>query len=182
MNEPPGVRERLQREYGLKVLRLSMSSEDGKGHVLFSFSGPDGIESALLNASCEEIGVSSDDIKWASTAMMRIPDHITGALRHLLEETEPAGAPLWIRISAPVGLLPAVPWERLLQFALEVPILRLPYHIVTPRAPEKDFDSVICFSSPAAKRETEMDVVQAFIKQIPVDLAKYTTFHIFADR
>lgn len=187
MTEPPGVRERLQREYGLTVLRLSMGIEGGAEQVLFSVSMRYGEEAALLTATLEELGL---DKACATTIEgscqqpepeFHIPGHIIGALRQILNETEQPGAPLWIRLSPPLGLLTAVPWESILQPALGVSILRLPYHMISPRAPELELDSVICFSSPVSQPELERQLVDNFIAQIPVDLAKYTTFHLFAD-
>ncbi|MGH8653855.1 MAG: hypothetical protein ACREYE_17545 [Gammaproteobacteria bacterium] len=187
MIEPPGVRERLQHQYGLKVLRLYMDSSEGRDHVMFSFSLQDGEEAALLTASAEEIGLphgpdaASCERRELQEAAFRIPEYINSALAHLCRESELPGATLWIRLATPLGLLTAVPWERLLQPALGVPVLRLPYHVIAPRTPERELDLVICFSAPIAKPELQRNLIDSFIEQIPLDLAKSANLHLFAD-
>jgi hypothetical protein len=60
-------------------------------------------------------------------------------------------------------------------------VLRLPFHIICPRTQYQELDAVVCFSSPVSKPELQRDLVQQFMEHIPVDLAKYTTLHLFAD-
>ena len=46
-----------------------------------------------------------------------------------------AGSPaVWLDFQAPAGLLPALPWEPVLQGALGVPVFRLPRHEILPLA------------------------------------------------
>jgi hypothetical protein len=59
--------------------------------------------------------------------------------------------------------------------------LRLPQQTIIPQAPNDDFDAVICFSSPMAKELLPDQLVEMFIQQIPRDLARVVTFHLFAD-
>jgi hypothetical protein len=112
-----------------------------------------------------------------------LPEYLTAGIRGAVEETEPSMAPLWLRFSAPVGILPVAPWERLLQPVLGVPILRLPYHaIMPPPATTHSLNTVVCFSSPKAKHPLSPNAIaEQFLRQVPADLAPYTAFHLFAD-
>jgi hypothetical protein len=82
-----------------------MDSSEGQGHVMFSFSLQDGEEAALLAASAEEIGLphgpdaASCERRDFQEAAFRIPEYINNALAHLLRESEPPGATLWIRLA-----------------------------------------------------------------------------------
>lgn len=182
-NSPVG--ERLQRDYGLKVLRICMDSSSSQ--VLLSISAGHGEELALLTVPAQELGLPDEAAASAegdgslSEGQFRIPDYLRGALRSAVLSSEPEDAPLWLSLVRPIGLLAAVPWERLLHPLLHVPILRLPNHLISPRALRRTLDSVICFSSPVATPELERDLIDQFIEQVPVGLAQRTTLHLFAD-
>lgn len=182
------VRDRLQQQYRLKVLRIYMdTSMENKSIAIFSFTIGDGEEIARLTASMHELGlpdtqnVDEQGEAGLQESDFRLPDHILGALKFLLNDSEPVDAPLWIRLSVPLGLLPAVPWERLLQPYLNIPILRMPHYRICPRIPASNIDTVICFSSPVHEAELPSQLDQ-FIEQVPIDLAEATTLHLFADR
>jgi hypothetical protein len=188
MTQQAKVRDRLQQQYKLKVLRIYLdNSMDDKSIAIFTLTLGNGEEVAVLTASMPELGLPDTadfDVEGEADlqdSVFRIPDHILGALKSLLTDSEPADAPLWIRLSVPLGLLPAVPWERLLQPYLGIPILRLPHHRLCPRVPTSDIDTVLCFSSPAYEPDLQRRL-DLFIEQIPVDLAKATNFHLFANR
>ena len=182
------VRDRLQKQYRLKVLRIYLdTSMEGKSIAIFSFTIEDGKEIARLTASMHELGLP--DIRnfdeqgevGLQESVFRIPDHILGALKYVLSDSKPVDAPLWLRLSVPLGLLPAVPWERLLQPYLNIPVLRMPHYRISPRVPAGDIDTVICFGS-AVNNEADLDYqLDQFIEQVPIDLAKTTTLHLFAD-
>jgi hypothetical protein len=69
----------------------------------------------------------------------------------------------------------------LLQPALGVPILRLPYQSICPRQPPSGSNTVVCFCSPVQEPALQA-CVDAFAAQVPLDLAQATRFHLFGDR
>lgn len=187
MRDVPKVRDRLQRRYGLKVLRIYLDNEKTKSLAVFSLSLADGEEVARLTASMSEIGLpeipefGTQGEVALQESQFRLPVHILPALKSALEASEPPAAPLWIRLSVPLGLLAAVPWERLLQPGLGVPVLRLPYHRIFPHLARENLDYVICFNSPSLDPQLNRETIDQFLAQIPFDFAKAASFHLFAD-
>jgi hypothetical protein len=182
--EPDLVASNLQAEYALRCLALTLDRTSGEPIVVFELQVPNREgTAALMTASSEQIGLQLTETELNEREQQfALPDYLLHGLASVLRDSESAADPLWIRFSAPSGLLPIVPWERLLQPHLGVPILRLPYHPILPPAPQRSLDSVICFSSPKSQHSVSAEAIaDAFIRQIPADLAAYTTFHLFAD-
>jgi hypothetical protein len=177
----PGVRERLEKQYRLSVLRLSLVNS----RVYFAVS-VGGEQLALLDAPAEAMGIPchinfpEEGDEGLEARQFKLPSHIASSLKSLLCDPDSSASSIWIRLSKPVGLLTAVPWERLLQPLLNIPVLRLPYHLIRPREPREQIDTVICFSSPATEPEVEMKLANQITDLIPSDLARLTNFHLFA--
>lgn len=179
MSEPMKVRDRLVREYRLNVLRITMETVDGNPLALLTLTLGDAGEVAMLTASLPEFGFDAEHLDLLPETFS-MPPHIIAALRAWLR---PGGGttarPLWLRLSVPLGWLAAMPWEELLQRELNVAILRLPYQAICPRVPASNIDTLMCFSSPM-EEEYLGKRFDAFINQVPVDLARTTRFHLFA--
>jgi len=184
---PKQVREDLQSKYGLRVLRIYMDNTAAdKPLAVFRLIERNGDEAGVLTASLPELGfdLEAREQGYASLALpdtYRIPLHIVAALRAWLADDRADGAPLWLRLSVPLGLLPAVPWEELLHPLLGVPILRLPYQSIYPRRPPGGTSTVVCFSSPVSEPDVQARL-DAFIGQVGMDLARATRFHLFGNR
>lgn len=183
---PKQVREDLQQKYGLRVLRIYMdTSAQDRPLAVITLLERDGNVAGLLTASLPELGFNLHQRAGpyaclALPATYCIPKHVVGALKSWLTEGQVATEPLWLRLSVPHGLLAAVPWEELLQPELNVPILRLPYQSICPRRPPAPINTVICLSSPADEPDLQARV-DAFVGQVPHDLARATEFHLFGD-
>lgn len=111
--------QRLQIQYGLNVLRLSLDRSASEPHVLFDVSecnrSAQQVEPiALLQASLNSIGLlASGTVSGPSDSSYQLPDHVAHALSSFVANSDaPGGAPLWLAFGSPCGLLPAVPWER----------------------------------------------------------------------
>lgn len=185
MTDVDRVQVRLQQEYHLRVLRIYMDfTPTEKPLAVFTLTLSKGEDVALLTASLPELGFASrehggtrDDVLLDTYA---IPEHIVVALKAWLDEDAAAGQPLWLRLSVPLGLLAAVPWEEFLQPQLGVPILRLPCQALAPRIPRTGIDTVVCLSSPANEPDLQ-ERVDAFVRKVPPELAQRTRFHLFGD-
>jgi len=200
---PKQVREDLQHNYRLRVLRIYMDNTVAdKPLAVFTLIEPDGGETGVLTASLAELGFDPGAREAAHGSLVlpdayRVPVHLVAALRAWQASAPPAGGaggdpaglqdngihpqPVWLRLSVPLGLLAAVPWEELLQPALGVPMLRLPYQSLCPRQPHGGNNTVVCFSSPVAEPAMETRLAM-FVDQVPLDLARATAFHLFGDR
>jgi hypothetical protein len=192
---PKQVREDLQRKYRLSMLRIYMDNTVAdKPLAVFTLIEPDGSEAGVLTASLPELGFDPGvrETAYASLALpdtFRVPAHLAAALRAWQagapaaddDDGEGQRRPVWLRLSVPLGLLAAVPWEELLQPLLGAPMLRLPYQSLYPRQPRAGNNTVVCFSSPVPEPKMAARVAQ-FVAQVPLDLARATRFHLFADR
>ena len=180
-------RDQLQRQYRLNVLQLRMDSADGKGMVIFTLTAGDGEEIARLTAPIGDVGlpaVQSLDLQ-GETGLednrFRLPERILITLQSLISETGNPSDPLWLRISVPRGFLAAVPWERLLQPALGIPVLRLPQYLICPHAPPAHLDFVLCMSSTTLGEQAQAALVREVIRHVPPALAGKMYFHVFTE-
>jgi hypothetical protein len=185
--EPDLVTTRLQAAYGLRVLSLWLDRSSTYPQIVMRLTAAttDGAvdEIALLTCGYAEVGLpaGSSGESMPDTAF-RLPAHVEHALAQALAQLSLNGEPLWLRLMTPVGLLPVVPWERLLAPIANAPVLRLPYHEISPTPPKGRLDCVVCFSSPAAKEALAPDVVLGdFLHNLPPEFASYATVHVFAD-
>jgi hypothetical protein len=153
--------------------------------AVFTLIDRNGEEAGVLTASLPELGFDPEarDDSCASLALPEhycLPRHIAVALRNWVAEDEGgSGQPVWLRMSVPLGLLAAVPWEELLQPLLGVPLLRLPYQSICPRQPPAS-NTAICFSSPVEEPGLQARLDE-FMREVPIDLARATRFHLFGD-
>ena len=177
----------LQSEYRLKVLTLCLDRSYTDPHVVFEVTAPDaessGAQKALLTTPSAAIGLPARfEGEQLPDRAFTLPEDIRAALTSALAGIEPAGAPLWVKFTAPVGLLPVVPWERLLQPAIGTPVLRLPYHRLSPAARRRNLDCVVCFSSPSTTDRTATDaLIDSVLRHVPADLVAHTVMHLFGD-
>jgi hypothetical protein len=102
-------------------------------------------------------------------------------LRAALASRPDPSAPLWLELSAPVGTLPLVPWERLLSPALGVQILRLSYFSVPAVANPGPVDVALCASSPVAKVRIEPGLIRRLLEEALRNIPGGATFHVFTD-
>jgi len=112
-----------------------------------------------------------------------IPSHVTTSLKDWLERESTPDVPLWLHLVKPYGYLGMVPWERLLQPVLNVPMLRLPDFVVQPpRETPTALDVLLCSSGPAAKEQFRIvDHLVTLAKQLRDAVPRRTTFHVFTD-
>jgi hypothetical protein len=186
MSDADHVQVRLQQEYHLRVLRLYMDCTSvDKPLAVFTLTLGDGNDVALLTASLPELGFDPRTQDDRQSAVLpdtyAIPVHVIEALKAWLDADAAPGQPLWLRLSVPLGLLAAVPWEELLQPQLGVPILRLPYQALAPRIPRAGIDTVVCLSSPGDEPDLR-ERIDAFVSDVPRELAQVTRFHLFGER
>lgn len=178
--------QRLQQENRLLVLKLSLSLTSEATQVVFDLSYA-GEPVGRLAAAPEEVGVpmTLDEANAADRdpGRFRLPDHVITSVEAMVRQMLTEGEPLWLHIDYPCGHLPLVPWERLLQPRLGVPVLRLPNLDIQPVTPRESLDTVICISLPAARRRISNEaIIDRLVRQIPPDLAQHTNFHLFADQ
>jgi hypothetical protein len=179
------VLEDLKRDYQLAVLGISLRYTGARASVVFGLSSG-GETLGLLEATAAEIGLAGAGRTTTPDpdpeSRFSLPDHVlTGLVAQFGSRLAP-GEPLWLELVPPRGLLPLVPWERLLVPRLNVPVLRLPRLRLRPVIPRETLDAVVCFSAPPASLLPRADLVDRLIHHIPQDFSRRTTFHLFGDQ
>jgi hypothetical protein len=100
-----------------------------------------------------------------------------------LERRENGGAPLWIHLAASSGYLLCVPWERLLQPHVGVPILRLPEFLVgPPRRLPRPLRVALCAGAPSARGSADANMLLSeMVRRIADALDGRVQLEIFVD-
>lgn len=112
----------------------------------------------------------------------RLPGELATQLNEKLEQRDAPAAPLWLELAQPTGTLSFVPWERLLQPRLNVPVIRLPFFGIPAVANPGSLDVVFCASSPVAKQPIHIEellgrIIEHAIQTLPDD----SNLHVFTD-
>jgi hypothetical protein len=181
----------LQLEFSLPVVRISLShlgedpavrmqlvlNQEGRRRVL-----DDRVEPMT------RFGFARDIERSVRAARLDVPPELAawvGAwvrddlIRYAGGATPPA---LWIHLVKPYGMLGGVPWERRLQPACGIPVLRLPD--VMPRAerPVTTYDVALCATAPSEDAE---ESVVAMLPDVAGHIVRgvgpHVRLHVFAD-
>ncbi|QPK65362.1 hypothetical protein IVG45_10715 [Methylomonas sp. LL1] len=178
--------ERLMRENQLFVLRLSLSLTAEATRIVFDLS-LGGEPMGRLQATPDEFGLpmTLDEANAAdrNPDCFRLPQYIAASVAAIAAHSEAKSKPLWLYIDYPSGYLPLIPWERLFQSILKIPILRLPYLDIQPVTSRASLDVVICMSLRGAPNEVAHEaIIEKLLSQIPSGLTSATTLHLFANQ
>ncbi len=100
-----------------------------------------------------------------------------------LERRENEGAPLWIHLAASAGYLLCVPWERLLQPRVKLPILRLPEFLVgPPRRLPRPLRVALCAGAPMSSGTGDASLLVAeMVRRIADALDGRVQIEVFVD-
>jgi hypothetical protein len=171
----------LQSEYRLNTLSLYLDYTSFEPDVVFDMTAPDADQNnsqiGLMKCSLTEIGMplKLEDQSLTDEAF-RLPDHIAKPFAGVASYLDTGNAPVWLRFAAPSGLLPIVPWERLLGPVCPRPVLRLPYHRFAPTAPRRRVDAALYVGSSAA-----VPLIHHWLEHVARHLAQKTVLHLFAE-
>ena len=97
-----------------------------------------------------------------------VPPEVLAELEGWIGANSQPDKPLWLHLEKPYGFLGVVPWERLMQERLNVPMLRLPdFFQSAPAELPSTLDVLLCGSSPVAKGSIDLEYqVERIIRQI----------------
>ncbi len=129
----------LSSQPGLMVLRISLERSPANEDVaVLQLERIDDEPFPRLVVPCAMLGLPPD-MRALRQRRYRyrepgyaLPPFMIDLLRHGLERAAGADEPVWLRIDSGAGLLPIVPWERLLARPLGRLLLRLPAFATTP--------------------------------------------------
>jgi hypothetical protein len=179
-----------RRRPDLNTLLISLEAESHArdGRIVFQLF-ISGEEAATAEMSCGKVGFpdSSADLGREyrySEPEYHVSDEVIGALRAALDKHGMLDGPLWLELNPPGCSLPLVPWERLLQPGLGVPLLRRSFFQSGGAIPHSDWlDVVLCASAPVAKGTMPLpELVGDFTSRILDTRPGGVTIHVFSDQ
>ncbi|MGW2410390.1 hypothetical protein ACWCXK_38670 [Streptomyces sp. NPDC001739] len=91
------------------------------------------------------------------------------------------GRPLWLDLVHPAGVLALVPWERLLQPRLKVPLLRLPTAPLDLARSRTTLDVALIADDPLEKPQHMAERLRQLTERIVVETPLPTFVHVFTD-
>ncbi len=183
--------ELLKQQHNLVVLELSLdrlsSSASSFGSTVFKLE-VSGTSLFEIRADCNEMGLPNN-LREArkyhyNEPIYTIPEIVMQELQKKLPGVLGPGIPLWLQLANDCGILPLVPWERLLQPRLGVPILRLPYFAIKPFSPtSSSLDIVLCASTPVAKESIPVEILLDTLTRRLLETVQRESviIHVFAD-
>ena len=182
--------EMLKRQFDLLTIKVSLNTSVDPVRVRCDLEGRIGAEFDSLDwreFAASDLGVPERLERRQSLYQgydFHLPEQLRAWLQDLMVRENPEKGPLWLHLAKPYGYLGMVPWERLLQPILDLPILRLPDFLANPpRETPSVLDVVLCSSLPAAKESfMVIDHLSQMAQRILDAVPRRTTIHMFTDR
>lgn len=181
--------EMLKRQFDLLTLKVSLNTAETPTRVRCELEGRVGADFDRLDGRefpVSELGLPERLERRQSLYQgydFRLPDELRSWLGDLIARENPEKVPLWLHLAKPYGYLGMVPWERLLQPILDLPILRLPDFLANPpRETPSVLDVVLCSSLPAAKESfMVIDHLSQMAQRVLEAVPRRTSIHMFTD-
>ncbi len=164
----------------LTVLNIGLRTEGSSWCIHFELVAGDlpgnaidmPLDAAALAAGAEELGA------WYR---LTLDDTVAQWLRERIRGYAIPDS-LWVRLIRPTGGLHLVPWERLLEPLLDIPVLRLPQLPSAALRAVDDLDVAICASMPEAKTPFPLPVlVAAAVEAVQSIRRPRAVAHVFVD-
>ncbi|MHB1397943.1 MAG: hypothetical protein ACYDAI_08460 [Trichloromonadaceae bacterium] len=182
--------EMLKRQFDLLTLKVSLNTSESQTQIRCELEGRVGESFEPLHGwefPTHELGLPERLERRQSLYQgyaFSLPADFRAGLVQAVAEENPEGLPLWLHLAKPYGYLGMVPWERLLQPELKLPILRLPDFLANPpRETPSVLDVVLCSSLPLAKESfMVIDHLTRMAQGILDAVPRQTTIHMFTDR
>lgn len=180
----------LKRQFELLVLKISLDTSQSETMVRFEIESK--VEGEFVRLDKREISALEmnlpDRLERRATLYQgysfQLPDEIVSWVKDTMQQENPQQCPLWLHLAKPYGFLGMVPWERLLQPHLKLPMLRLPDFLANPpRESPSVLDVILCGSLPKAKEsfmviEHLSRMTEGILNTVP----RRTTIHVFVDQ
>jgi len=177
----------LKRKFDLLVLKVSLDTSQSETMLSCEIEGKvDGELAQLDQRKFPALEMNLPDrLERRATLYQgynfQLPDEIVSWVKNTMLQENQQQRPLWLHLVKPYGFLGMVPWERLLQPHLNLPMLRLPNFLANPpRESPSVLDVILCGSLPAAKEsfmvmEHLSHITEGILNTVP----RRTTIHVF---
>lgn len=178
----------LQKDHGLPVLAVRLGQDGDMPCAdlrLVDNRGGDGVvvDSRLVPLEafgCDDEPGPSREVAYEHLRVPAEMDKWVGAWA--AEVARPSGSPLWLHLVKPYGVLGAVPWERDLQPAIQVPLLRLPDVLPDQDHSRAAYDVALVATAPAPEGpSTAARMGPAVARAIAGGVGGRMRLHVFAD-
>lgn len=184
--------EVIKQEFPIAVLVLTIERaggvdrRPGKGPYLKCQVQVDGETRETLELSGAELGLPATFEEAGrylySEPSTKLPAVFVARLRQLLQDVIEMNRPLWLQLDYPNGVLPLVPWERLLSQVAPWPVLRMPYHVTRPESSPETLDVALIATSPDPERRFAVEeLVERHLLEITGAVPADSHVHVFAD-
>lgn len=154
----------LRTEIDLPTLRVSLDL--ATSDVVFATVRGREEPAEVVRCRHDDLGLPRSVYDRVQDDVLHVPPALVGDLRRAISRlgtspVRPYNA-LWLEIPSPRGLLPVVPWERLLA-PLGRPLYRLPFHPVRPRRPADGLNVALGVHSPSD--DDVVDITARLVEQ-----------------
>ena len=162
----------LSRAYAIPVIASSLVLDTDRtapepDGVLVEVDIPEGCR-LHQEISLEQLGIPLDlhgiDKALSKGSGLVLPSGLGEELRVALAPT-PRRAPVWLEFRRPFGYLPVIPWERLVQPLLGIPVLRLPFSAVPAVVRSSSLTIALC--APLAGTAALVEFLQEVVPALP---------------
>ncbi|WP_098463561.1 hypothetical protein [Isoptericola jiangsuensis] len=165
----------LRTEIDLPTLRVTLDPATAEA-VLATVRGR-GRPKEVVRCTLRELGLPTSVFARVTEARLTVPSALLAELTPAVADlgaspVRPHNA-LWLEIPSPRGLLPVVPWERLLA-PLGRPLYRLPFHPVRPQRPEGRLTVGLLVADDADAAGTAVALADQYAANVPG-----LTLHVF---
>jgi hypothetical protein len=179
----------LKRQHNLPTLVLAIERASdrstGRGQAVFTLQlGDTTIEQVRVPTAALNLPATLRELNTYQyhDPAYTIPPGLIAQIQARLPAILATGAPLWLLFDTSAGFLPLMPWEKLLQPLLGVPLLRIPNFLINPLADASALDVVICASSPLSEPAFPLEQVLVRIaSQLVQIVQRRVRIDLFAD-
>ncbi len=172
----------LQKFYGLPVLAVQLAELDGRPCADLSLVDNTGHEHNILDMRSiplDAFGLQDTD---QSYDRVQVPPEVVTWVSEWVHEALDPNSVLWMHFKHPYGVLGAVPWERDLQPAVEMPLLRIPDAFPEQDRSSSALDLALVATAPAAEGPSLAAQLGAQVaRAIAAGIGDRLRLHVFGD-
>ena len=175
--------EALQREFSLPVVKVRLvelaAAPAVQIELVVNVEGKQQIVSTQTQM-LDEFGFT--DSLGREDPQLRVPDTVVRWVSDWVEDQLTPDNVLWLHLVKPYGQLGAVPWERHIGPACQIPVLRLPDALPDEERASSTFQVALCATMPAPDgHSTAVQMVPPAARALAAAVGDRLRLHVFPD-